>query len=287
MSPYHHAVGWMVFSCFFLAVLAVTVRTLLDSVSPFLILPFQQWFSFLLLLPYFLRKRIWLPKTGQMKWYMLRGLFGISSFLLAILSMLYLPLADVTAIGYVAPLLTVLLASIVLKELFTRHLLYALTGGLIGVLVVIRPTGDVVLIGVLLVLGSAALKAIVGLMIKCMSGRDDIRTLLFYTVFFSSLWSTPFFFLFWEMPNPQEWSLLLLAGAATICFHFGFIRACYLSPLIKLMPYEFTTQIFVTALAFIILGEAIDMVTLCGAAIILGSSIFALRQEKRLHARTI
>lgn len=271
----------MLLSGFSLAILSIIARVLIDSVSPYLVLALQQYASLLCFLPYALKHRIFLPKTPNNRLYLLRAVLGISSFQCAILSMYYMTLADVTAIGYISPLLTTILAILFLGERFSLPHAIALIGGLIGVLVVVRPSSDMVLAGVALILAAAIIKSIVGLMIKYMTSSDNAGTMMFYTVLYSSLWSTPLLVYFWKPLTHTEWMLILAAGFCTVFFHVGFIRACQLAPLVKLMPYDFMTLIFVTLLAYLFLNESVDAITLVGAAMILASSVVAMRYSGR------
>lgn len=272
----------MVGSGFCLAVIGVLVRYLLNGgVSPFIILFFQQWSSFLFLAPYLRKKGVWFPATSKFRIYMVRGLFGVTSFLLAIFSLKYLTLADATALSYTVPLFTAALATVFLKEVFTRHIAYAIAGGLLGMLIVVRPgMQEVALYGVLFMSGSALMKSIVGLIIKSITFTDDINKLMFYTTFCSSLWTIPFVIFFWQPLAGAQIALLITVGIVTIFFHYGFVGACYLAPLSRIIPFDFSTLIFVSVLAFICFGEPFDLWTAGGALVILASSIYALRMEK-------
>src|SRR6185503_12378666 len=71
-----------------------------------------------------------------------RGMLGLTTMVCAFAALTFLPLAEAATIGFAAPLFSVMLSALVLKEPVGRHRWSAVALGLIGVLIVMRPSGS-------------------------------------------------------------------------------------------------------------------------------------------------
>ena len=132
-----------------------------------------------------------------------------------------MPLPEVTAIGYAAPLLTVVLAAMFLGEQVRLFRLAAVALGMLGVLIVLGPrlsafSGDHVektaALGAMLVLTGALCAALAQIYIRKLVQSEQTSAIVFYFSVTSaslSLLTLPFG---WVLPTGQEAGFLILAA---------------------------------------------------------------------------
>ena len=155
-----------------------------------------------------------------------RGFVGSLAMGMSFAGLGLLPLPEVTAIGYAAPLLTVIFAAMFLDEKVGVFRISAVALGLIGVLIVISPRlsvfgGETIestqALGVVLVLMGAVCAALAQIYIRKLVQFEQTAAIVFYFSITSatlSLLTLPFG---WVMPTVTEFSLLVSGGGAGRC----------------------------------------------------------------------
>jgi drug/metabolite transporter (DMT)-like permease len=169
----------------------------------------------------------WLALRGDLKTglrtkrpvgHALRGLVGVSAMGCGFAALGILPLPEVTALGFAAPLITVLLAALLLGERLRLFRLSAVMLGLVGVTVVLWPRltldgwGDAATLGVVLVLVSAAMRALAQIQVRHLVATEETSAIVFYfslTATAFSLLTVPFG---WAWPAPIVLAQLIGAG---------------------------------------------------------------------------
>ena len=134
--------------------------------------------------------------------------------------------------------------------------------------------------GTLYALGGAFLIAIVQLMLKRMSSRDDIDTLvarnLITTVPIAAIPAA----IFWTRLEPEVLAILALQGIlGMICMWCG-TKAFSLADASRLAPISYVRLPLVALLAFWFFGEVADPTNWLGAAMIVGSSLAVLGGDR-------
>src|SRR6185436_17627330 len=110
-----------------------------------------------------------------------RGVIGIVMLSLFTYSMRHLPLAEAYSIFFVAPLLITALAVPFLHEHVDRRRWFAIAGGFVGVLIVLRPSGAGVLsIPGLAVLATATLYAVSAITVRVLGRTDSTQSMVFW-----------------------------------------------------------------------------------------------------------
>jgi drug/metabolite transporter (DMT)-like permease len=213
----------------------------------------------------------------------LRALCLVGMTLFMMMGLKRLPLAEATAIGFVAPLLVVLLARPVLGERIGMVRLFAVLAGFVGVLLVARPGGDMDLVGVLCVLLAASCATAYQLLSRFLVGTESTLTLLFYvalvgTVCFGS--SLP-----WFLQGPAasgfEIALMISLGVTGGLGHYLFTHAYRDAPASMLAPFSYTQLLWTGVLGWMIFGRVPDPLTLLGMAIIaLAGIVVAVRAAR-------
>jgi drug/metabolite transporter (DMT)-like permease len=149
-----------------------------------------------------------------------RGFAGTCAMGLGFAGLGYLPLPEVTAIGYAAPLLTVIFAAMFLNEDVRIFRLSCVALGMVGVLIVLSPrltvldggAGHAEAFGAMLVLGGAVFAALAQVFVRKLVQTEKTPAIVFYfslTATILSLVTIPFG---WVWPEPFELALLIGAG---------------------------------------------------------------------------
>lgn len=148
-----------------------------------------------------------------------------------------IPLADATAIMFLAPVLVTLLAGWLLGETVRGVHWLALAIGFAGVLMIIQPGFRSVEPVMLLPLGSAFLLACYFVITRYLRDQDSELTTLFHTTATGSIGMSVAVVFFWIQPQPLQWLLLICVGILGASGHLLLIRAFHRVSASALSPY--------------------------------------------------
>ncbi len=197
-----------------------------------------------------------------------------------------LPLADVTAIGFAAPLFIVMLAALLLRERVHVYRWSAVVIGFIGVLVIVGPGARMpsgATIGVVYALTSAALAALAMIFLRRMSAHEHSTAIAFYfmlTAAVVSLFTLPFG---WNFPTGHR-----RMGPASACGLSGGVGQLFLSFSYRygeaslLAPFDYTAMIWAVALGYFVFGELPMANVWIGTVIVISAGLLILWREHRL-----
>ncbi|MFP4238388.1 MAG: DMT family transporter [Rhodosalinus sp.] len=217
-----------------------------------------------------------------------RGLIGTAAMGCGFAALGMLPLPEVTAIGYAAPLMTVLFAAAMLGERLRLFRLTAVGIGLAGVLVILWPKlslgdlTDLAVLGAVLALASAALRALAQIQIRRMVQTEETSAIVFYfslTATGFSLLTLPFG---WVWPAPWEAGLLIAAGL------IGGIAQIFLTSAYRhadasvVAPFDYASMLFALGIGYFIFAEVPTWPMLAGAALIILAGVVILWRERQI-----
>jgi drug/metabolite transporter (DMT)-like permease len=141
------------------------------------------------------------------------GFCGLNGFYAALA---LLPLADATVFENTVPLLAAVLAWWILRERIGWPTGIALVLGIVGVIVIARPSGiGLDPLGIAAALGGATCFAVAQVTIRQLSRSEHWLVIVFYLPLVSVPLAIPWAALSWVTPTPTEWLLLLAIGIAT------------------------------------------------------------------------
>ena len=203
----------------------------------------------------------------------------------------YLPLPEVTAIGYAAPLLTVIFAAMFLGEDVRLFRLFAVAMGLAGVLIIVSPRLTVLggeaashreAFGAMLVLGGAVFAALAQVFVRKLVQVEKTAAIVFYfslTATVLSLVTLPFG---WVMPTLAEAAILigagLLGGVGQILLTSSYREA----DASLVAPFDYASMIFALLIGYFAFAEVPTGTMLLGAAIVVAAGILIIWRERQL-----
>ena len=269
------------------AVDVVIVRLLAKEVHPFIIALTRTSFGLLAMLPWILSRPQMLATQYRLM-HVLRAALKLGSLIAVFFALAEANLADVTAIGFAAPLFVTVGAWLLFGEQPQAVRVVAVLMGFVGVLIVLKPdwvAGIEVSQALLLALLGAALTGVIQLMLKAMAQRDRTDTLVAWNLIVSVPLAAVPAFLVWQNPSAWHWGLLAVQGALGALNQTMVTRAFQLADASLVAPIDFLRLPFVAVLAFALFGEVAGVSTWVGAAVIfVATMIMAATRRGRLAA---
>ena len=220
-----------------------------------------------------------------------RGLVGTIAMGLGFAGLGYLPLPEVTAIGYAAPLLTVIFAAMFLGEDVRAFRISCVALGLVGVLIVVWPRlsitsgdhlGQAEAFGAILVLGGAVFAALAQVFVRKLVMTEKTPAIVFYfslTATILSLATLPFG---WVIPTPTEAALLISAGLLGGVGQI-FLTSSYREADASLVaPFDYASMIFALGIGYFVFSEVPTKTMLIGAAVVVIAGCLIIWRERQL-----
>ncbi len=222
---------------------------------------------------------------GLMKTFAIRGFLHAFGVALWFFAMARIPIAEVTAIGYVTPICITVGAAIFLGERLRLRRMLGVLAGLLGALVILRPGFEEISIGQFAQLATAPFFAASYLMTKSLTGRTDSRTIVAMLTLFSTIFLFPMALVDWQTPTLSELFWLFVTALCATFGHYAMTRALAAAPISVTQPITFLQLVWATLLGIFAFGEPIDLYVIIGGTIIVGAATFISHREA-LQQRT-
>lgn len=212
----------------------------------------------------------------------IRGAFGLGSITCFILAFRTMPLADVLAISYSAPILVTMMSIPFLGERVGLHRGGAALFGFCGVLLIVQPGSGVFDQSAWLAMLGACFYALMMLVTRKLGHIDSsLCTMLHVTVFYIVVCGLVLPFV-WITPTPTDWLLFAAIGIVSGGGLFLFIRAFYHGKAATIAPFDYTAMIWAILLGFLLWGDLPGWLTVMGMAIVVTSGLYIMHRESRL-----
>jgi drug/metabolite transporter (DMT)-like permease len=195
--------------------------------------------------------------------------------LFAGLALKAMPVAETTAIIYLAPFGVLLLAGPLLGEKVRLSGWLATALGFLGLLLIVRPGAGLSTAGIVFALLCAAVTVIYHSFSRLLAKTESTEALLFYTalagaVFFATLlpWN-------WHMaaPGKLDTLLFLAMGAFSLLGHFLFTAAYREAPASLLTPVNYMHLAWAALLGWLVFNHIPDGLSLLGIALVAAAGI--------------
>jgi drug/metabolite transporter (DMT)-like permease len=245
--------------------------------------------------------KLFRPLRPGVQW--VRGLLMVVVTLLYFAALKYLPLAEATALFFLTPIITTGLAAWLLHERPSRWTLIAIAFGFAGVLVVVRPGGNLSLVGVLLVIAAAFCNAGYQTLTRASSHAkperaatersqrvaaepsERVGTQLLYSGLVGTIVLTAALPFWWEgdwiaRADTVTRVVFLAVGVLGALGHLLLIRAYTLAPASTLAPWMYIQLLWSALIGWFIFGHAPDWITVAGMLLI-GLSPQLTRLDRR------
>jgi S-adenosylmethionine uptake transporter len=252
------------------------------------------FFQIILMSPLLLRTRgPWL--TPALWLHAARGAMIAFATLFFFSGLAYLPMADAIAIFFIEPLLVTLLSALFFGETIRWRRISAISLGLVGALIIIRPSFTEVGFAALYPVATAfCFSFYILLTRKLVSNEDPIRLQFFAGIFgclvmgvalgYGAVGNVAILAAVW--PSQHEWLLLGALGVIATACHLLIAHAYRLASIGILAPFQYVEIIGATILGLVIFNDFPDAMTWLGIIIIVGSGMYVFHRESKLAAET-
>jgi drug/metabolite transporter (DMT)-like permease len=228
-------------------------------------------------------------KTFRPLGHFYRGIVGTSAMALGFWGLALLPLPEVTAIGYAAPLLTVIFAAMFLGEDVRLFRLSMVGLGLLGVVIVLIPRfaagAQVDLrssLGAVVTLSGAACTALAMIFVRRLVHEERTSAIVFWFSVTSTvlgLLTLPFG---WVLPDARTAALLVSIGLLGGLGQILLTSAYRYADASLVAPFEYVSMILSLALGWFVFSEAPTVTMQLGAALVILAGILIIWRERRL-----
>lgn len=273
---------WMLGASLFFGTHGVWVRFAVgEGADPLIISFWRSLVLLLLILPWIVANRRTALRSTHPTGQMLRVAFSMIGLILLVTAQANLPLAEVSALTFAAPLFGMMGAALFLGEAVRARRWVATLVGFVGVWIVLRPGVSEVNPLFVLPLVSALFIAGSNLMIRFLSTDDAPTT----TVAWLAMGSVPFTLVpalfVWAWPPPMALFWMAMLGAAGLGAHICLVRAFTAAEASAVLSYDYSRLIVTSTLGFLIFAEVPTIWTWVGGAVIVGAVVYIARQERK------
>jgi drug/metabolite transporter (DMT)-like permease len=273
--------------------MAICIKAVAPDVPPGQAVFFRSTFAIpviLLWLAWVHNLRHGLDTTNPMG-HLWRGLVGVTAMGLGFTALGLLPLPEAVALGYAAPLLTVIFAAMFLGEEVRIFRLTAVFLGLVGVVIILSPrlsltsleeTSQLQTIGAMAAILGAVFAALAQVFVRKLVDTEATAAIVFYfslTAAVLSLTTIPFG---WTVPTATQAALLIGAGILGGLGQILLTESYRHADVSVIAPFEYASMLLAIVLGYWLFAEAPTWTMLGGAALIILAGLFIIWREHRL-----
>ena len=278
-------VAWMVFT----GVLFVMVTGLVKHLGPTMPAPQAAFLRYALglillvpMLPF--REGLRLQKH-QLRLSVWRGVLHSGAVTLWFFAMARIPIADVTAMNYMAPIYVTIGAALFLGERLALRRLGAIAFALLGVIIILRPgfreigAGHMAMVLATLFFGASYLLA------KRLTDEMPAGLVVVLLSVIVTIALLPMALVVWVPPSGFDLIILFLVACIATLGHYTMTLAFKATSISVTQPVTFLQLVWAVTLGVVVFGEAVDPFVVLGGVIILGSVTFISWREATLQRR--
>lgn len=228
-----------------------------------------------------------------------RGVLNACAYTAFYAALASLPIATAITLFFTAPFFITILSALVLKERVGPYRWAAVVVGFIGVVMVMRPSGEVLDPVALLPIIASFFYALMQIWARSLGPYESAGVMSFYSilVFFvvsgamalvagdgniteTGNASLDFLIRGWQVMSPLDLTLMLLTGVISTIALTLLTQGYRLAPASTVAPFEYSMLLWGMLLGFLVFGERPDPASLPGTLIIIGSGLFILFRER-------
>ncbi|MES2197956.1 MAG: DMT family transporter [Pseudomonadota bacterium] len=219
-------------------------------------------------------------RTDRLGLHLMRGAALLGSSLFFITGLRYLPIAEASATGFVAPLFVTALSIFFLAEKVGVRRWLATAVGLMGVLIILRPGTSAFHAAAFFPLISAMAWACTLIMTRMMSGREHVITTMAWSSIAGLCILSVLVPFVWVAPTWHDIAFGVFIGVASTAGQWIVVLAFRYADASVLAPFSYTQLLWVSFLGFLVFGEVPDIWTVTGAVFIVGSGLYTAHRER-------
>lgn len=272
---------WMLAEAATMTAMIASVRYVSATIPAHEIAFFRGLFGLFVQLPWLLRAGGHAFRPPMPKVVMMRSAFAVAGMMFWFVALAAMPISDAVALAFTAPLFAILGAGWFLGEAVGMRRWAVAAIGFFGVLIIVRPglaeLNPMALFVLLAALSNASVQVATRKLASVASGN--------LITFHMNLMLAPIALVFalpgWVTPAWSDWPWLAAVGLLGTLAHIFLTRAMAAADASLMSPIDFTRLPFAALYGWVLFGEASDLWTWLGAAVIFTTVIYNTRIEAR------
>lgn len=220
-------------------------------------------------------------KRENQKLLLLRSSLGAAGIVLFFYAIDHLVLSDADMLNKLSPFLTIIFASIFLKEKARMFQITAIIIAFIGTMFIIKPAFSYETIPYIAGLLSAVFAAGAYTVLRVLGTKEKFYTVVFYFSFFTTMILLPFVIAFYEPMSMKQWVYLLGAGFFATIGQFGITIAYKFAPAKEISIFFYSTVVYSALISIFLFGQIPDMWSIIGYIIIFAASLYMFLKNNR------
>ncbi len=262
-------------------------RYLAGTYNTFMIVMIRYWVfaAFVIVLatrrPEGFREAISSTRLGAHFW---RSVLLVSEIILIVWGYTKIGLIESHAVFAICPLLIVALSGPVLGERLSWQRWAAVGAGVVGVLIILRPSTGVFSPWALLPLGAAVLFATYSVLTRLTTRGEPTFPSFFWPGVLGAGIMTGVGLPQWQPVTAADWPLIATYSALSVFSHWLLLKCYEVAEASSVQPFAYLQIVFVSIIGITIYSEVLKINVVIGAGIIVAAGIYALLQE-RAHAK--
>lgn len=272
----------MVLSSVAIAIMSALGKAAAPLINTAIVVFFQNLISFLIILPWALRKQAGGVKTLQTRWHIVRAITGAGAWYAMFLAMRFTSMSNAVLLIYSAALWIPLLSWLVLKQSISGKVWCGVAIGFIGIVLILHPgNGNAFNPGDLIALAAGFGFAIALLTVGQLNQTEPPFRILFYYFLFSSLLFLPLAISHWQSFSLKGWIYLVGIGVSLAVSQLLVILAYQLASATRLSPFMYSTLLFTAILDWLIWQQVPTIWMIAGMLlVVLGGLATAIEKGK-------
>ena len=271
----------LILTYLFFSVMELTAKELALRFNPFLIV-FARYLSQLILLLIIFNKQFKTHlKSNHKPLQILRGALLMITTCFMFTGLAYLQFAENISIYMIGPVITTILAILILKEKISFTQILVVIIGLIGALIIASPNKGAFNYAVFFPFLAALCFAFFTISTKFLNTSDSNQTTLLFTAITGTILSLPFIVYFWKWPNLYDTLLMFCLGFLATAGHFLFIEALKVINASFAAPFVYLTVLLAAFWGYLLYDEIPNQNTFIGAFLIITSGFMITRFKKK------
>lgn len=273
------AAAWMMASIALFLLMAVSGREVTREIDVFQAMEMRSVIAFFILLPFVFREGGFRAmRTGILPSHIARNVAHYVGQFAWLMGITLIPLAQVIAIEFTAPIWAALMAAAFLGERLTWRKCVAIGFGLVGVLLIIKPGAAPLDPGHLVVLGAAFFFAVSFIATKFLTRTDSATKIIFWMLIIQSIIGLIPALRAWTWPSAGVWPWIFVIAFTGTFAHFCIAKALAHADATVAMPMDYLRVPLSAAIGYFMYAEGVDALMAVGATLILAGNLFNLRR---------
>lgn len=278
---------WMMMTGFSFVAVTAIVKAMGSDLPPTVMAFVRYVLGLVFLVP--MLKALDLGEITRRQWRLfgLRGAFHAAGVCLWFYAMTRIPIAEVTAMNYLAPVYVSVGAALFLGERFALRRMLAVAAALVGAVIILRPGFREITSGHWAMLLAGGVFAGSYLLAKILADETPASLVVAMLSIVVPVCLLPLAIADWVTPSLADLALLFLVACFATAGHYTMTLAFAAAPVTVTQPVTFLQLVWAMLLGAFVFAEPLDVWVVLGGAVILSAVSYITWREAVLRKRPV